>query len=75
MDPFEETVFILIIGIMTFAWSNFVVPRMIKLVVKVNENNQWLSRNQATIINGYQAFFWGALILYVLSRLFFKLFA
>ena len=38
---------------------------MIKSLVKMNENNQWLSRNQATIIKCYQVFFWSGLILYV----------
>jgi len=74
MRLIEEIGFILIFGIFIYAWNTFVIPRIIKSVVKMNKNNQWLSRNQATIIKCYQVFFWSALILYVLSGLYSKLF-
>lgn len=70
MKLIEELLFILIFGIVIYAWNTLVIPKIIRTVVKMNASNQWLNRNQTTIIKCYQVFFWSVLILFVLSKLF-----
>jgi hypothetical protein len=72
MTILEEILFALFIGAFIYVWNRFIIPRFVQEVVRMN-NNAWLNKNEATIIKCYQVFFWAALILYVLSRIFFTI--
>ena len=73
MSILEEIVIALISGILTYLWVKFAVPRFVKELVKMNEENQWLKKNEAKIRRAFQYFFMAGFILYVISRILFNL--
>ena len=66
----EEVFFILLYTTLVYLWNKYIVPLVIGTVVEIN-NHQWLNRNKSIIIKVYQYFFWGGLMLFILSRIYF----
>ncbi len=76
MTIIEEVGFLLLYSIFIYLWNTYIIPRFIRSVVRINRKNSsynWLLKNEHKIVKAYQSFFWGSLILYVLSRLFFAI--
>ena len=72
MSMLEEIIIALVSGVLTYLWVKFVVPRLVRELVKMNEKNQWLKRNEIKITRAYQYFFVAGFILYVISRIVFN---
>jgi len=65
----EKIIFVFGVGIFIYLWNKYAVTRLIKSVVKKNPNNQWMYRNQKTIIKIYQGFFWAFLLFLIYGML------
>ena len=65
-----KLLFIALFGVVIYFWNRFVIPMMIKRVVKMNSSNSGLKSNEETMTKGFQGFFWVAFVWIAINQLF-----
>ena len=63
----NDIIHLLLFGLLVFVWNKYIVPNLVKMVVRINSGNKWLERNQNNITKGFQGFYWFGLMGYTLT--------
>jgi hypothetical protein len=58
MTLLEKIIFITMVGVVTYFWNKYAIILIVKKVVKINNNNNWLAKNQNKIIIGFTKSHW-----------------
>jgi len=72
MSIYWKIILVILVWISVSAWNKYVVRRMVAKVVKMNPNNDWLSRKHVVIKNSFQGFFWVFCVLFTIAMVFSK---
>jgi hypothetical protein len=72
MTLLEKIIFITMVGIVTYFWNKYAIILLVKKVVKMNSDSNWLAKKQSKIINGFQLFYWFFFLMFMLAIIFSK---
>ena len=69
MNFLEELPHLILFGILIFFWNKYIVATLVKKVVQLNPDNDWLAENQHIFIKGFQTFYWASYIMIIIAFL------
>ena len=69
MNFSEKLPSLILFGILLFFWNKYIVTTLVKKVVQLNPDNDWLAANQHIFIKGFQTFYWASYIMIIITFL------